>query len=188
MPDHICTWWVAYSFDNPIRSFFHKPQKIFSPYLKPGMTIADIGCGMGFFSIGLAKILEGTGTVIAIDVQQKMLEIAQKRAEKAGVSESITFLRSQGDTIPFDRTIDFALAFWMAHETPDIRSFFAQIHASLTEDGVLFLAEPRFHVSEDQFEQEITCAAEAGFTVKNRPDIAFSHTAVLGKDSSEPSP
>jgi len=182
MPDHICPWWVAYSFDNPIRSFFHKPEKIFSPYLKPGMTIADIGCGMGFFSIGLAKILKGNGTVIAIDVQQKMLEIAQKRAKRAGVSETITFLRSRGDTLPVDRPINFALAFWMAHETPDIESFFSQIHLGLRQNGILFLAEPQFHVSEKQFDSEISVAQKIGFIEEDRPNIAFSRSAVLKKN------
>lgn len=181
MPDHICPWWVAYSFDNPIRSFFHKPEKLFSSYLKPGMTVADIGCGMGFFSIGLAKIMEGKGTVLAIDVQQKMLEIAHKRAKKAGVSQNITFLRSQGDKIPFDGPVDFALAFWMAHETPDIESFFAQIHSGLTENGILFLTEPRFHVSEKQFDSEISIAVATGFREKDRPEIAFSRSAVFKK-------
>ena len=40
-----------------------------------GMTVLDVGCGMGFFSIGLAKLVGDKGCVIAADVQPKMLSV-----------------------------------------------------------------------------------------------------------------
>jgi 2-polyprenyl-3-methyl-5-hydroxy-6-metoxy-1,4-benzoquinol methylase len=59
MKIHVCPWWLAYTFDNPIRRFFHKPDQMLAKFVKEGMTVVDIGCGMGYFSIGLAKILKG---------------------------------------------------------------------------------------------------------------------------------
>jgi len=53
MGDHICPWWFAYTFDNPFRRFFHNPEKMLGSYVSRGMTVLDVGCGMGFFSIGL---------------------------------------------------------------------------------------------------------------------------------------
>jgi cyclopropane fatty-acyl-phospholipid synthase-like methyltransferase len=35
------------------------------PYVKPGMTVLDVGCGMGFFSIGMARMVGDEGRVIA---------------------------------------------------------------------------------------------------------------------------
>ena len=80
MGDHVCPWWLAYTFDNPIRRFFHKPDQMLSQYVKEGMTVADIGCGMRFFSIGLAKIVKGNGKVIAADIQKKILEVIEYNA------------------------------------------------------------------------------------------------------------
>ena len=89
MGNHICPWWLAYTFDNRFRNFFHNPEKMLGSYVTEGMTVLDIGCGLGFFSIGLAKLVGEKGCVIAADVQSKMLSILYKRAEKAGVSDKI---------------------------------------------------------------------------------------------------
>jgi 2-polyprenyl-3-methyl-5-hydroxy-6-metoxy-1,4-benzoquinol methylase len=68
---HVCPWWLAYTFDNPIRKLFHKPQKMLSLYVKEGMSVMDVGCGMGFFSIGMARMVGDNGNVIAVDLQKK---------------------------------------------------------------------------------------------------------------------
>ena len=63
MEKHVCPWWLAYAFDNPLRRIFHNSEKIFTPYLNEGMTAIGIGCGMGYFSIGMAKIVGKTGKI-----------------------------------------------------------------------------------------------------------------------------
>ena len=79
---HICPWWLAYTFDNPLRHLLHRPAKIFAGLVQPGMTVADIGCGMGYFTLALAEIVGDAGKVIAVDVQHQMLDIMQRRAAK----------------------------------------------------------------------------------------------------------
>lgn len=53
MAKHVCPWWLAYAFDNPLRRIFHKPEEMFAPYLREGMIAIDLGCGMGYFSISM---------------------------------------------------------------------------------------------------------------------------------------
>ncbi|MBA3003436.1 MAG: class I SAM-dependent methyltransferase, partial [Desulfurivibrio sp.] len=137
MAKHVCPWWLAYTFDNPLRRIFHKPEEIFSPYLHEGMTAIDLGCGMGYFSIGMAKLIGETGKVIAVDLQQKMLDTLIHRAQKAGVAHRITTLLCDENNIGIHEEIDFALTFWMAHETPDKSSFLKQVHAVLKKSGKL---------------------------------------------------
>jgi 2-polyprenyl-3-methyl-5-hydroxy-6-metoxy-1,4-benzoquinol methylase len=50
MGEHICPWWLAYTFDNRFRHLFHNPEKMLGSYVSKGMTALDVGCGMGFFS------------------------------------------------------------------------------------------------------------------------------------------
>jgi hypothetical protein len=76
-------------------------------------------------------------------------------------------------------SLDFALAFWMVHETPEPKYFLQQIRSPLKSDGLLLITEPRFHVGLDEFEQELTMAEDVGFRVAKRPPIAMSHTALL---------
>ena len=70
---HICPVEYAGVLDNNIRRLIQNPRKILKPYIKEGITILDFGCGPGFFSIQTAKMLSGTGKVIAADIQEGML-------------------------------------------------------------------------------------------------------------------
>ena len=183
MKDHVCPWWFAYTFDNPLRTLFHKPEIMFAPYVKEGMTVADIGCGLGYFSIGLAKMVKGNGKVIAVDLQDKMLEKMEKRAGRKGVGEIIHPIQCNENDIGVAEPLDFALTFWMAHEVPDVGRLFGQIHAAIKPGGLFFITEPRFHVSADEYREELEKAAKVGFAFKEEPLVKFSYAAVLQKSA-----
>src|SRR5207248_7089933 len=53
--------------------------------LKPGMTVCDLGCGNGFYTLKMAKEVAPEGKVLAIEIQKEMLDMLNRRAEKAGV-------------------------------------------------------------------------------------------------------
>ena len=183
MSEHICPWWLAYTFDNPLRLFFHRPEKIFGSYVAKGMTVLDIGCGMGFFSIGLAKLVGDKGCVIAADVQPKMLSVLEKRAEKAEVSDRIRIHRCEPDKLGVETTVDFILAFWMVHEVPDTNIFFQQIRSCLKSKGRILIAEPRFHVSSRRFQEILVSAQKYGLKQYGSPFIRFSWSAIFEKES-----
>ena len=176
---HICPWWLAYTFDNPFRSFLHNPEKMLGPYVSKGMTVLDAGCGMGFFSIGLARLVGDRGCVIAADVQPKILAVMLKRCEKAGVSSIIHLHRSEPDNLGVETPVDFILAFWMAHEVPDPKRFFHQVRACLKPDGRILIAEPRFHVSAKRFQEIVVLAQASGLSFCETPSIRFSRSAVF---------
>lgn len=181
MEPHVCPWWYAYTFDNPLRTLFHKPDQLFSPYICQGMTVADIGCGLGYFSIGLAHLVKKEGKVIALDIQQKMLDKAEKRAARADVADTIEFRPCTASDIRTEEALDFVLAFWMVHEVPNVSSLLQQIYTALKPAGLLFIAEPKFHVSRARFQLELDAARQAGLTIKKEPVVAFSHAALFEK-------
>jgi ubiquinone/menaquinone biosynthesis C-methylase UbiE len=181
---HVCPWWLAYTFDNPFRRLFHTPQTIFETHLKKGMTAVDLGCGMGFFSIGMARMVGDTGKVISVDIQRKMLDILQKRALKAGMGHRIQPHCATPKDIglsQYSGRIDLALTFWMVHETPHIESFINEIFVLLKPGGKYLLAEPKGHVSPALFQRITTAAVRAGFHVLDHPRIAMSHAAWFQK-------
>jgi len=179
MSDHICPWWLAYTFDNPLRLFFHKPAKMLGPYVDKGMTVLDVGCGMGFFSIGLARLVGESGSVISADVQEKMLRILHRRSQKAGVADIIRLHPCEPGNLGIDTPVDFVLAFWMVHEVPDPGIFFLQIRSCLKSQGSLLIAEPRFHVSSERFQEILGEARASGLNSYDTPLIKFSHSAVF---------
>jgi SAM-dependent methyltransferase len=184
--EHVCPWWGGYFIDNPLRRLLHDPEKLLGPYVQPGMTAMDFGCGMGLFSIAMAKLVGDGGQVIAVDLQQKMLDVLQKRAKKAGVADRITTHRCEADSIGLTEPIDFALAFYSAHEVPNLRRLLGEIHGCLRPQGKLLLAEPIGHVTANDFQQMISVADEIGLQEDERPRIRLSHAAVFIKARSDP--
>lgn len=181
--DRVCPWWLAYSFDNPLRRFLHDPQALLGPFVWEGMTVADIGCGLGYFSIAMAKMAGDRGAVIAVDLQQAMLDRMRKRAEKAGVGSRIRSVLATEDDIGIKEPVDFVLAFWMVHEVPDIPRFLSQVKSALKGSGKFLIAEPRMHVPGRKFQETLEYARAAGFQINAAPNIRISRAAILSKNS-----
>jgi cyclopropane fatty-acyl-phospholipid synthase-like methyltransferase len=179
----VCPWWFAYTFDNPLRRLLHKPRKILGPYVEHGDTAVDIGCGMGPFTVELARLVGPGGRVIAVDLQDKMLQRVKKRVTKAGVAGRVELHRCTPDSLGLAVQADFILAFWMAHEAPDARSFFGQIAAHLYENGRFLLVEPKGHVGQEDFARELEAAKAAGLIPQEIPKIALSRAALFVRGS-----
>ena len=178
---YVCPWWLCYSFDNPLRRLFHDPEPLLAPYVKPGMTAVDIGCGMGYFTIPLARLTGPGGKVIAVDLQQRMLDALIRRASKAGVADRVIPHRCQKESLGVEGPADFALAFWMAHEVPDKPRFFREIFAFLKQEGRLLLVEPKYHVTLGGFERTLAVCREVGFRLLDEPVVALSRAVLMGK-------
>ena len=125
---HVCPWWAAaFTIDPPYRRWLHDPERIVGCYARPGMTVIDVGCGLGWFSIPMARMVGQGGKVIAVDLQQQMLDMLRRRAEKAGVAERIELHKCEQNRLGLATEADFALAFAMLHEVPDPRRLLDEV-------------------------------------------------------------
>ncbi|WP_444549564.1 SAM-dependent methyltransferase [Candidatus Magnetomonas plexicatena] len=176
---HVCPWYLAYTFDNPLRNLAHEPKKLLSPYVKAGMRVLDIGCGMGYFSIGMAKLVGDSGHITSVDLQPKMLEVLTKRAKCAGVANRITPVLCKENSLEVTEKVDFVLAFWVVHEMPDQNGLFKQVSAMLNPGAKMFIAEPKMHVKEKDFKASIETANEHGLFLVETPKVFMSQSAVL---------
>ena len=140
----------------------------------------DLGCGMGHFSMGMAGLVGGTGRVMAVDLQQKMLDVMERRAQRAGLADRIFPHRCQADDIGIEEPVDFILAFWMVHEVPDQNIFFKQLQSLLTAEGKILIAEPKMHVTAEDLNRTIDIARSQGLQCIAKPVIRLSHAALLG--------
>ena len=181
MGHHITPWWFTYTFDNPLRRLIHKPEIILGDYVREGMTVADFGSGFGFFSIGMAKLVGPKGRVWSVDIQKESLAKLEQRAGKAGVMDRITTVLTPPDRIDLDVTLDFALAFWMLHETPDPEVFLSEVHRLLRPGGMLLVTEPSGHVTDAMMQDEIDAADRQGFQSEPPQAITLSRVALFRK-------
>jgi ubiquinone/menaquinone biosynthesis C-methylase UbiE len=184
MAKRICPFWVGYLLISPLRTLVQNPQKILSKYVTSGMKVLDIGCGMGFFSLPLARMVGSKGKVISVDVQEKMIKSLKKRAKKAGLTDRIETRISHQNSLGLDdlnEDIDFALVFAVIHEVSDVSQFFSEIYKALKPKGTLLIAEPKGHVSEKEFKITTAVAQHNGFKIINHPEIWRSRTILLQK-------
>jgi len=184
MAEHVCPWWIGYLLLSPLRRLGQNPKQILAPYVEPGFVVLDVGCGMGFFSLDMARMVGPEGKVVCADLQPKMIKALVRRASKAGVIDRIDHRVCDRKGLGLEdmgEKVDFALAFAIVHEVPDPETFFKQIHAALRPGGLCLLAEPRGHVSEKRFEETIASAKRAGLDVAGRPEIRRSRAALLNR-------
>ena len=178
---HVCPRWFCFTFDNVLRKLVHRPARLVLPYLQPGAMALDVGAGIGYFTIPMARAVGPSGRVIAADVQPAMLSAIERRARRAGLSERVRTHLSEPAALGVKETVDFALAFWVIHEVPEPAKLLREIHATIRPGGFFLLVEPRLHVSPKQFEELISAACAAGFALRDRPKVALSRAALLAR-------
>jgi SAM-dependent methyltransferase len=111
--------------------------------VKPRMTVCDMGCGNGFHSIKLARLVGAAGSVLGVDVQPEMLRLLDLRAKQAGV-ENIKLILGTVDNpgLP-DGKVDLILCVDVYHEFSDPESMLREMREALVPKGQLVLVEFR---------------------------------------------
>jgi ubiquinone/menaquinone biosynthesis C-methylase UbiE len=178
--NRVCPVELAGSLDNKIRKWFQNSQKILTPYIKEGIKVLDIGCGPGFFTIELAKMVGNTGKVLAVDLQAGMLQKIKSKIHGTDLEDRIKLIKSEGDQINIPEKVDFILAFYMVHEVTKKNILFEALKNVLNEKGQFLVVEPKFfHVTKKEFGLTLQIAGEAGFKLSQGPKLAFSFSAIL---------
>jgi ubiquinone/menaquinone biosynthesis C-methylase UbiE len=175
----VCPVELSGSLDNKLRRWLQNPLKILSPFIETGMTVLDLGCGPGFFSVEMARLVGESGQVVASDLQAGMLQKLRAKIEGTELANRITLHQCQKDKIGVSTKVDFVLLFYMVHEVRNKEAFFKEIASILKPDGQVLLVEPPFHVSNADFTATIQTAQGVGLTPTDRPKIRFSKAAVL---------
>jgi ubiquinone/menaquinone biosynthesis C-methylase UbiE len=162
---YVCPAEFAGSLDNPLRRLFHNPRKILGPFINKGMTVLDLGCGPGYFTGEIAKLVGEEGRVIAADLQEKMLIKMAGKMKGMGVEQRVELHKCSEDKIGIMKKVDFVLAFWMVHEVPDQLRMFEELR--------------NIHVSGRSFSKTIAFSEAAGFEIIERPNVVISRSALL---------
>ena len=177
--NRVCPVELSNSLDNKFRKWLQNPTKILKPYLKEGMTVLDVGCGPGFFTIPIAELVGRKGKVIAADLQDGMLEKLSAKIKGTELEERIVFHKCEADNIGINEKVDFIFAFYMVHEVPDKKVFLKELKSLLNVNGLIFIVEPKFHVSEKAFDKMVKFAVSIGFKPVEEPGLFFSRSVLL---------
>ena len=111
--------------------------------LKQGLTICDMGCGNGFYTLQLAKMTGESGHVFGIDIQPEMLQLLNKRADEQGVRNVSPVLGTFTDPRLPKGKIDLILLVDVYHEFSHPEQMLAAMREALSPEGVCVLVEFR---------------------------------------------
>lgn len=178
---HVCPVERARALDIGMRRWVQNPRKILAPYVRKGMTVLDMGCGPGFFSVDIAGMVGDTGRVVVSDLQEEMLQIVGDKVRGTDVEDRVTLHKCEENRVGLSDEIDFVLAFYTVHELPDEESFFHEVRSMLSPKGQVLVVEPLFHVSKKAFERTVKTAVDARLTVVERPKMLLSRAVLLKK-------
>jgi len=158
--------------------------------IRTGMVVADVGAGVGYFSIKMAKRVGPDGKVFANDVQPEMLSLLRERAAKAKVRNIETVLGTEADPKLPKNALDLILMVDVYHELSQPQSMLRKLRAALKPDGRLVLLEyrkedPRIPIRPEHkmsVEEAKTELAAEGFQLdKQIEDLPRQHILVFRK-------
>ena len=112
-------------------------------HVKPGMTVCDLGCGNGFYTLELAKLVGEKGAIYAVDIQQEMLHLLDERAKEAGITHIKPVLGGVIDPRLPPASQDLIFLVDVYHEFSHPEHMLRAMRKALKPDGRLVLVEFR---------------------------------------------
>lgn len=161
--------------------------------VKKGATVCDMGCGNGFYTLRLCKLVGDKGHVYAVDIQPEMLAMLNTRAKKRKVKNFTPVLGALDDPRLPEGKIDMILLVDVYHEIGFPEQMLAAMRKSLAPDGTLVLVEfraedpevpikPEHKMTKAQIDKEMT--ANGFKLVKSFDKLPWQHMLWYGKDES----
>lgn len=130
--------------ERPEREDEEAPSKaITSLDLKPGMAVADIGAGSGYYSARMARRVGPTGRIYATDIQPGMIALLDRRIASEGLTNVTTVLGAPDDPKLAANSIDLAIMVDVYHELQDPQVFLQRLKPAFKAGGRLALLEFR---------------------------------------------
>jgi ubiquinone/menaquinone biosynthesis C-methylase UbiE len=128
--------------DNPVRRKIQSPTVIARWMgVKEGMTILEIGPGLGTFTFEVAELVGGGGRVCAVDIQKSIVVALSEKVEEKG-AENVDVRQASAYDLPYlDRFFDRVFMVTVLGEIPDKRNALLEIKRVLKDDGWLAIGE-----------------------------------------------
>lgn len=160
----------APAFDDPNRAEWQRPDEVVSAMdIQPGMTVADVGAGTGYFEARLSRAVGDAGTVLALDVEPDMVRYMKERVAREKLANVKPTLVPMDD--PKLSGVHRILVLDVWHHVVDRTAYASKLRNGLAPGGKVFIVDfkpdakhgppPRHRLSPEQVARELT---EGGLT------------------------
>src|SRR5438132_4663197 len=127
--------WVSV-FDDPARDAYQKPEEVVRALrIRPGMRVADLGAGTGYFSRHLSTAVGASGTVLAVDTEPELVRHLRERAEKERTDNVVPILASPDNPRLPRGAVDLVLLVDTFHHIDHRVAYFGRLRATLAPSG-----------------------------------------------------
>jgi len=176
----------------------HTAKLIESLELKPGMTVADIGAGSGVISVRMAKEVGDKGQILAVDVQQEMLDALKIKCKRLGVTNIKPVLgKAKSPQLPAGK-VDLAIMVDVYHEFNFPYEMMKEISKAMKPGGRVVFVEYRMEdpqvpiklvhkMSESQVKKEISLPELKLKWTKTIDVLPRQHIIIFEKQADEAS-
>lgn len=177
--------------ERPERVEEEKPERVLAELdLKPGMTVADVGAGSGYYSSRMAERIGPNGTVYAVDIQPEMIDILRMQMKQRSVNNVKPILGTETDPRLPAGTLDLALMVDVYHELEYPYEMLAAVVKALKPGGRVVFVEfraddPRVPIKALHTMTEAQVRKEAAVHplvwIKTVSDLPWQHVVVFRK-------
>jgi len=137
-------WQGAAWLDRPERAAEEEPERALDALeLEPGMTVADIGSGTGYFTVRLARRVGPEGRVYANDLQPEMQSLLRERLRRESITNVTLVLGAMDDPRLPKAALDLVLMVDVYHEFSQPQAMLRRVRETLKPGGRLVLLEYR---------------------------------------------
>ncbi|MBT8147164.1 MAG: methyltransferase domain-containing protein [Gammaproteobacteria bacterium] len=183
-----CPSWLSWlvELDNPLAKTNRSAFIIEQLGLEPDMTVLDAGCGPGRLTVPIASKLGTRGRVLAVDIQQGMLDRVAEKVTRLKLDNVDYVLAALGEGKLPVATFDRALLVAVLGEIPDRESAFSELFKALKPGGLLAVAELVFDPHYQSRKTVTRLTEEAGFRERSFFGNRLSYLLLLEKPAKSP--
>lgn len=164
--------------DNAKRRELLPPEKtLVSLGLHEGDVMADIGCGIGYFTISASKIVGDSGKIFAIDILPEMLQEVEIKVKENNISNIKTILTEENDLKLREGTITIAFISNVLHEAENKEEFISEIKRSLSFQGRIAIVE--WQKINSEFGPPIEHRIDKLDLIKTLDELGFSNISTM---------
>ena len=133
-------------FDDPARDTWQKPRELIASLdLRPGMWVADLGAGTGYFSRWLDGAVGPSGVVFAVDTEPNLVAYLRARSEREKTTTVVPVLASPDDPRLPPHALDLVLIVDTYHHIDDRRPYLEHLATRLKPDGRVVVVDWQKH-------------------------------------------
>lgn len=173
---------LANFIDNPFRRKIQPPAKMPARHgIEPGMLVLEVGPGNGRYTIATARQIGELGKLITIDIEPKMIERVQQRAQVEGIT-NLEAKVADVYNLPFeDGMFDAIYMITVIGEIPEPERAFKEFYRVLSPTGLLAFSEMLTDPDYPLAQTLVRKAGAANFRLKKKIGNFFAYTLIFEK-------